>query len=78
MAKPIQQNEANYRGKSTLIMQNKANFKKAGISASSVSTKDYKNRSAFSRPQNKANQTQFPQHLQLGGDTGASKSPGGT
>jgi hypothetical protein len=78
MAKPVQQNEANYRGKLTIIMQNKPNFPRGQMGASSVMTKDYENVSAFSRQQNKANQTQFPQHLQPGGDTGASKSPGGT
>jgi len=42
MAKPVQQNEANYRGKLTLIMQNKANFKKAEMFVSYYLQKDYK------------------------------------
>jgi len=50
MAKPVQQNEANYRGKLTLIMQNKANFKKAEMFVSYYLQKDCENESRLRSP----------------------------
>jgi len=43
-----------------MIMQNKANFKRARINVSCYLQKDYENESVFSGQENKANQTQFP------------------
>ncbi len=43
----------------TLIMQNKANFKRAKMNANAFSQKDYENETAFRPQKNKPNQTQF-------------------
>ncbi len=43
----------------TLIMQNKANFKRAKMNANAFSQKDYENETTLRLRKNKPNQTQF-------------------